>query len=149
MADFRIEIDDRALRDTLNRLLARTRDTQPAMEDIARALRNHTEDAFEAERSPFGAPWADLKPATKQRRAKRGHWPGLILQDNGGLAASISSAVGPHWAEVGAGTEYAATHQFGRGAIPARPFLPITAAGALPDTLRAEILDILADYLEP
>lgn len=149
MADFRIEVDDRALRATLDRLLARASDMQPVMEDVARALRNHTEDAFQDERSPFGPAWADLKPATKQRRAKSGHWPGSILQVTGGLAASVSSAAGADWASVGAAKVYAATHQFGREAIPARPFLPVDAAGNLPDTLRTEILAILTDALAP
>ena len=162
MADFRVEVDDRALRATLDRLLARASDMQPVMEDVARALRNHTEDAFDNERSPFGPAWADLKPATKQRRAKSGHWPGPILQITGQLAGSISSAAGADWASVGVGKAgggegYGAIHQFGGlssmapgpAAIPARPFLPVDAAGNLPDTLRSEILAILTDALAP
>lgn len=149
MAEFSIEIQDAQLRTALERLAGRVRDASPVMEDIARALRNHTEDAFQDERSPFGPAWADLKPATKQRRAKRGHWPGPILQVTGGLAASVSSAAGADWASVGAAKVYAATHQFGRDTIPARPFLPVDAAGNLPDTLRREILAILTDALAP
>ncbi|NVZ11454.1 phage virion morphogenesis protein [Allochromatium humboldtianum] len=159
MTEICIEVDDRALRATLESLLTRVNDMQPVMEDIARALRNHTEDAFQDERSPFGAPWADLSNVTKAIRAKSGHWPGPILQVTGssGLAGSISSAAGADWASLGVGKEYAATHQFGRAdnrfyggplaPIPARPFLPIDAAGNLPDTLRNEILAILTDAL--
>lgn len=147
MADFEVEIDDRALRATLDRLLDRVRDATPAMEDIARALRNHTEDAFENERSPFGPAWDDLSDVTKAIRAKDGHWPGPILQVTGGLAGSISSAAGADWASIGAGKVYAATHQFGRNAIKPRPFLPIDAAGNLPEGLQAEILAILSEFL--
>ncbi len=159
MADFTIEIDDRALRETLGRLLDRVRDASPAMEDIARALRNYTEDAFENERSPFGPAWDDLSDVTKAIRAKDGHWPGPILKVTGasGLVGSISSAAGADWASIGAGKVYAATHQFGRpdnrfyggplAPIPARPFLPIDAAGNLPDGLQAEILTILSEFL--
>ncbi|AFL76228.1 phage virion morphogenesis protein [Thiocystis violascens] len=157
MTEFSVRIDDRALRATLERLLDRVRNASPAMEDIARALRNHAEDAFQNERSPFGPRWADLQPATQAAKVdrqgtptRRGAHP--ILQVSGQLAVSLSSAAGPDWALVGAGKvgmakEYAATHQFGRGATPARPFLPVDAAGTLPAPVREELLAILSDYL--
>ncbi|KXX64187.1 phage virion morphogenesis protein [Marichromatium gracile] len=155
MPNFTIEVQDRPLREALDRLTRRLEDASPAMEDIARALQNHAEDAFQAERSPFGEPWRDLKPATKARRARRGHWPGAILSDTGGLAGSISRRAGANFAEVGAGKEYAAIHQFGGragmppgpAAVPARPFLPIDQAGDLPESLKREVLDILGEYL--
>ncbi len=162
MSDFSIQIQDRALREALRRLASRLQDATPAMEGIARALRNHAEDAFERETSPFGDPWEDLQDTTKQRRERRGHWPGQILQVTGGsgLAGSISSAAGADWAQVGAGKigaakEYAAIHQFGGtpgmppgpAGVPARLYLPVDQDGNLPDNLRREILDILAGFL--
>ena len=43
----------------------------------------------------------------------------------GGLLGSITSASGRDWAAAGTNLRYAATHQFGRDAIPARPFLAL------------------------
>lgn len=161
MADFTVEIQDAQLRAALQALAGRVRNAQPAMEDIARALRNHTEDAFDNERSPFGAAWEELAESTIERREKERHWPGPILQITGQLAGSISSAAGADWASVGVGKAvgdkgYGAIHQFGGlssmapgpAAIPARPFLPVDRDGNLPETVRAEILAILAGYLE-
>lgn len=161
MADFEIRVEDRQVRDALAQLLDRVQDATPAMEDIARALRNHTEDAFQSQASPFGPAWEDLKESTKDRREKAGHWPGSILQVTGGLAGSISSAAGADWAQVGVGKAggkegYGAIHQFGGltdmapgpAAIPERPFLPVDRAGNLPDAVRQEILDILAGFFD-
>lgn len=155
MADFRVEIDDRALREGLRALTDRVQDATPLMEDIARVLRNHTEDAFRAETSPFGDPWAALTDDTIKRREKDGHWPGSILQVSGQLAASLSTRAGPDFAEIGFAKIYAAIHQFGGlpdmapgpAAVPARPSLPIDRAGNLPEAVRAELLDLVADYL--
>lgn len=157
MASFEIQVDDRQVSDALQQLIERVQDATPAMEDIARALRNATEDAFQNQRSPFGDAWQDLTEETKERREEAGHWPGPILQVSGQLAASIATEAGADWASIGVGKEYAAIHQFGGlttmapgpAGIPARPYLPIDQAGNLPESLRQEILEILAGFLEP
>lgn len=145
---FEISVQDAELRERLREIVTRVQSAQPLMEDIARALRNWTEDAFQGERSPWGEPWRDLAESTKRARARRGHWPGRILQVTGGLAASISSQAGADWASIGAAKIYAATHQFGRDAIPARPYLPIDAAGQIPEGLAAEIRALIVDFLQ-
>lgn len=160
MADigFRVEIDDTDARRKIAALRAAVADAAPAMEDIARALRNHTEDAFQGQRSPFGEPWQSLTPdyvARERSKGGRGGEPGPILQRDGGLAASVSSRATATTAEVGAGKVYAAIHQFGGvagmvpgpAAIPERPYLPVSLDGQIPDTLREEILEILQDHL--
>lgn len=76
--------------------------------------------------------WQPLAASTIAQREKHGTWPGKILQvSSGGLAADISTEVGPTFVRVGSGKEYAAIHQLGGEAgrgrkvhIPARPFLP-------------------------
>lgn len=101
---FRIEIEDRAVIDALNRLAAAGRDLTPAMRAIATALLSQTEDNFSAEAGPLGK-W----PAVKDKKRQGGK----ILQDTGRLAASVT----PFWsateAGIGSNAVYAAIHQLG------------------------------------
>jgi len=46
-----------------------------------------------------------------------------ILMDSGRLANSITFDADNKQVEIGTNLVYAATHQFGRGSIPARPYL--------------------------
>jgi phage virion morphogenesis protein len=156
LASFAVTVDDRALRAALGRLTRGLANPTPALEDVARALANITEDAFQRQRSPFGEPWADLKDKTKARREKAGHWPGPILQVTaGGLAGSITHGADRSSAWVAASKVYAAIHQFGGtpemrpgpAGIPARPYLPVDETGALAPAARDETLEILAGYL--
>lgn len=158
---FTLTLDDRQVQAALTALAGRLDHLRPALEDIGRALQNHTEDAFAAEASPFGGSWPDLSPVTKARRAKLGKWPGPMLQMSAGrLAASIFYDATDERVVLGAPKVYAATHQFGRpdnrmyntprgnpAPIPPRPFLPVNAAGELPPAVQSEILSLLADYL--
>ena len=48
---------------------------------------------------------------------------------------------------VGAGKVYAATHQFGRGDIPARPFLPVVGDQLQPQA-EEEVLGIITRHFE-
>lgn len=69
-ADIKIEYDDREIVKALNRLAAASQDLIPAMREIAAALEDAEQEAFEREQSPDGNPWADLSEHTKARRAK-------------------------------------------------------------------------------
>lgn len=65
-----------------------------------------------------------LLPHTVKRKK---HNPSKILTERGFLRRGIHYQVtGPGRVEVGSALVYAATHQFGRGGIPARPFLGIS-----------------------
>ena len=152
---FSITIDDAAVRAALTRLARQVADMKPAMEDIGRALGNLAEDAFQAE----GPGWPQLSPVTVARRGSAHP----ILQDSGGLAASITHGGDATSAWVGASKIYAAVQQFGQpkgasgrtrhgapipwGDIPARPYLPITDDGALFPHAREEVQTILTDAL--
>jgi phage virion morphogenesis protein len=161
---FTITIDDAQVQAALTDLIRRVTNPGPALADIGRALGNLTEDAFQAEASPFGPAWPDLSDVTKKRRAAIGKWPGPMLQMTaGGLAASITHGADATSAWVGASKVYAAVHQFGQpkgasgrtrrgapipwGDIPARPFLPVDRAGTLAPAAQTEILAILTEYL--
>jgi phage virion morphogenesis protein len=152
---FTITIDDAQVQAALTDLIRRVTNPGPALADIGRALGNLTEDAFQAE----GPGWPPLSPVTVARRG-RAH---PILQDTGGLAASITHGADATSAWVGASKVYAAVHQFGQpkgasgrtrrgapipwGDIPARPFLPVDRAGTLAPAAQTEILAILTEYL--
>lgn len=87
-------------------------------------------ERFDKEQSPEGQKWKPLAPATVKRRLKR-HKKGnmKILQDTGELRRNISHPtalqVGDSYVRFGTKLKYARTHQFGRGKIPARPFLGV------------------------
>lgn len=135
----RITYDDGSVLNALNQLQARMSDLTPVMRAIAGVLEDASARAFENERAPStGAAWQSLLPATVKARGGDAH---PILQRSGQLAASITSAYGKDFAEVGTNKLYAATHQFGRDTIPARPFIGIG------DQDRGEIMDIIAQFL--
>lgn len=82
-------------------------------------------DGFRSSTSPGGVAWRPLARA-RARNRRRGD-RGKPLVDTGRLRASVTTR--PQVSEDGfvitADPIYAATHQYGRGAIPARPFLPL------------------------
>lgn len=126
------------------RLVQSTSNLSPVMAAIAEAVATDASDSFQEQRSPFGLPWEPLKPETLARRRGTG---AQILLDTGRLRGSIHSTHGNDFAEVSANAIYAATHQFGRGAIPARPFMPINDNHNLPDGLQNDIVDMIDGYL--
>lgn len=166
MSGFSITIDDRQVQAALTALISHVSDLTPALEDMGRALVNITEDAFQAEASPFGQAWDALSTSYVERprdQGGRGGDSGPILQRDGLLAASIHYETRPDQLIFGAGREYAAVHQFGQpqgasgrtsrgapipwGTIPARPYLPIDSAGTLAPVAQDELLRILTGYL--
>lgn len=156
MTDYRVDIDDRAVRAALDRLIRSADDLTPAMRAISETLADSAERAFDEQRDPAtGQAWAPLSPVTLGRRRGGG---GRILQDTGRLAASITARHGRDYAEAGTNVIYGATQFFGArkgafgrsgrgpipwGDIPARPYLGVG------DDERDEILDILRRHLLP
>lgn len=105
-----IKVEDRAVLDALNRLLAASNDMTPAMEDISGILAEAADSAFMEQRDPAtGAPWKPLRPVTVQRRGSSTP----ILQITGQLVSSIQTDHGPDFAVAGTNKVYARTHQFG------------------------------------
>ena len=106
-----IQIDSRPLQNALANLELAGRDLRPALNAIAMELVSQTEANLAAEGRPK---WQPLAASTIAQREKHGTWPGKILQvSSGGLAADISTEVGPTFVRVGSGKEYAAIHQLG------------------------------------
>lgn len=77
-----------------------------------------------------GPGWVPLSKRTLRRRRKKGKGAKPLL-DTGRLRASVVAEGSGSIKEItkigfrlGTNLKYAATHQFGRGRIPARPFMP-------------------------
>jgi phage virion morphogenesis protein len=107
VAGVRIKVDARRLRRALREA---GRDMGDAWAEIGQLILTSVIRNFDAGGRPQR--WAPLK-----------HRSGKPLIDTGRLRNSITARSDSDSAEVGTNVIYAATHQFGRGAIPARPFL--------------------------
>lgn len=89
------------------------------------------QESFQRSQSPNGEAWAPLAPSTVARRRGTTATP---LVDTGQLRRSLFSRPdrqGFTFGVSGAAATYAPTHQFGRGAIPRRSFLPLDLDGEL------------------
>lgn len=127
-AALRIRLDDGA-HTALAALIRRAGDLFPLMDEIGGSLVTSTQRRFETGLGPGGQAWMP---------ARRG---GRTLVDTGRLLASITHNADRRSVEIGSNVIYAATHQFGRDAIPARPFLGADAGD------EREIEAIANDYL--
>jgi phage virion morphogenesis protein len=152
----------------LNELYERLRDPKPLLGSIGNALVNITSEAFQSETSPAGEAWQANKVTSRELKrslaarmrnpeAERSALPNKkILHKSGQLALSISYIVkGVDEVVIGTNKKYAAIHQFGgfagrgrRVKIPARPYLPMDAAGNLVKKAEDDISDIVQDYIQ-
>jgi phage virion morphogenesis protein len=152
---FTIELEHHHLQQTLNKVEWAIGDLAPLMQGIAAELANQTEENFENEGRPQ---WPELSDTTTERRSKMGNWPGQILQVSAaGLAASITTHATDSSALIGSNKPYAAMMQLGGdqadyphlwGDIPARPYLPMDAAGALQSQAEQALLELTLLHLE-
>jgi phage virion morphogenesis protein len=120
----RITVSDADLAAALAELARVGRDPAPALRPIGSILVRNIRNRIVAEETPDGAPFASLQERTRQRKSGAG-----ILRERamrGGLFGSFVSQVDGAVLRVGTNKVYAATHQFGRDAIPARPFLGLS-----------------------
>lgn len=163
-----ITIDDREVRQVLERLSRRLSDMGPAMRAIATELEARVERRFETETDPAGRRWPQLADSTLMQvmrraaggdpRKKRGGGTKAkaigalarkrILYDTGDLLGGLTSSYTRSEARVGFGQPYAAFHEFGTKKMPRRGLLMADPqARTLGEADRAAVLDILRDYL--
>jgi phage virion morphogenesis protein len=142
-----IKLDNKEIETKLLDLAKRGENLRPLMKNIAGIFAYAAEENFKNEGRPDK--WEDLKEVTKKKRAKKGHWPGSILQVEGKLAASVSTYYDDDSAIIGSNLPYAAIHQLGGDAgkdkkvkILARPYLKIT------ESEQKEILNETLKYLQ-
>ncbi|QBP09844.1 phage virion morphogenesis protein [Cupriavidus metallidurans] len=123
---------------------------------LAVELLSLTEENFETEGHGDWAPWAESTKAARLARSPKG--AGKILQESGHLARSVVTGHGTDYAAVGVpyneeAKNYAAIQQLGGNAgrghsvhILARPYLPFTEDGLLPEAEDA-LLDLTLTWL--
>lgn len=147
-AHYAIDIDDDAIRKSLNTLLKKGTDLTPAFASIGEDLLISHHQRFIDHPPPDGEAWAPLSDATKAMKQKN---VDSILVLNRILSSTLNYHPSPTDLLFGSPLVYAATHQFGRitsatsmipnAVIPAREFLGVDNRD------KATILDTLSDYL--
>jgi phage virion morphogenesis protein len=164
-----IRIDDAELQAALAKLIQRSGAPSPALKAIGESMAESTRSRFVTSTAPDGSHWAPNSPVTlarylAARSGTRGKGGGLTKK-GATLAGSKKPLVGStrllgnqivyqvsgSAVQIGSNRIQAAVQQFGAaarqfgkapwGAIPARPFLGISAGD------RAEILETVADWL--
>lgn len=131
----KIVVDDADVRVLLGRIAGRVQNMSPIMRVIAGDLHDEVEENFEKEGRP--SKWQDLAESTKKQRAKKGKWPGKILQVSaGGLASSVTPGSNAKSAWASSNKIYSAIQHLGgfagrghKAFIPPRPFMVLTDAG--------------------
>lgn len=164
-----IRIDDAELQAALARLIARSGSPAPALKAIGESLAESTRRRFETSTGPDGRRWAPNSRVTVERFLDRpgaySKKTGKISAKGAALAmnkkplvgrtrllgnqivwqaGAASVAIGSNRIYAGVQQFGAAARQFGRapwGAIPARPFLGVSAED------KSEILETVADFL--
>ena len=137
MAAAHLSIDSSSLRQLQERVQVMAGlDTTSLMPRLGEYLLTSTQDRFKTQTDPDGQPWEALKhPSLKKKNQRK------ILTLDGFLRKNLRYQVlGETTVQVGSNEPYAATHQYGRDAIPARPFLGLSAQD------RQEIQAIIADW---
>ena len=154
MAGARLELELQGLGDLrrrLSQLADRVADPTPVLNKIGEVLLNSTRERFRSRKAPDGTPWAPLSEATKQAKPKN---KSKVLVLEGQLMKTLNYEADRDGLLFGSPEIYAGTHQFGRearpgeglpfggAAIPARPFLGLSAEDI------ARIDEIFDDYLD-
>ena len=117
---------------------------KPYWEAVGAYVQRQTlKERFGKEQASDGTKWKPLAPSTRMRRLKR-HKKGnmRILQDTGELRRSVRYQAEDWGVCIGSNLKYSRTHQFGRGKIPARPFLGVTPSE------REHIISMLRQYIK-
>jgi len=173
--DISVTIDDREVRELLNRLQQRSTDLTPAMQAIGLFYERSVLENFKGQASPDGTPWQQLSAVTLMMGLGRkkgwkkdgglsakgkGYLQGKrILWEKGDLEGSIHSQATSNSVTIGTGEhiKYAAIHQFGapkgykrlKVTIPARPYLALNRGTEmeLAEKDRRMILEIIQERL--
>lgn len=132
--------------------LASAKPTKALADAVVGVLERGIMQVFRSQGTELGTPWQPLSDRTiaRRRTGRRRAGSAQVLLDTGRLRASVTMHRGsgahrvttPMHVEVGTRLVYARTHQFGRDAIPARPFLGITpsARDACRELIRSQLI---------
>lgn len=136
-----IQVQDNGVNEQLATLVALGRDLSLPMADAGEYLLRSTRDRAALQIDPDGVAWVPLSPKYAKRKAKLRPGAPILKFDYHLLGDQLVYQTGPNFVEVGTGSVYGATEQFGRDHIPARPFLGLSAED------RVELIDIFAAYI--
>ncbi len=101
--------------------------TRDLLDQVGNMVANQTKFRLQKEKTdPDGHAW----PEWSEDYAKTRHGNQSLLISSGALQGSIEHELQSNQVDVGSNLKYAATHQFGRGGIPARPYLGVSRANA-------------------
>jgi len=106
--------------------LAKTKDQTKIMQQLSGLyMTSEHPKIFREQKAPSGIKWVALTAATLRAyvREFKGTIPGGLLRRKGDLSRSVFRKVKKHGFSIASNHVSAATHQFGRGGIPARPFI--------------------------
>lgn len=131
--------DDKAIQEQLRKLVKKTSDPTPVMNEIGQALLLSTDQRFEKEVDPDGKPWKANTPYTRRLKKAKGYID-KILQASGRGRASINYAATKDRVAVGTNVGYMKKHQLGED-VEQRKFLGISKEDSV------EIGIILDEYL--
>lgn len=144
----KLSIDWSPLKNLIRSLPGEAKKARPAaLKAAANELLNATDEAF-TDPSYRQKNWAPLSPKTIARKPANS---GILVNSGILKNASLGKYVNPSDNTIGVSTscKYAATHQFGRGPIPARPFVPITEDGDIaPAHVKDDVVTEYADTIE-
>ena len=99
-------------------------DTATLMPRLGEYLLASTQERFTRQTSPDGTAWQALQPRTLKRKKYN---QDKVLTQRGFLRKNLRYQIlEKTTVQVGSHLEYAATHQYGRAGIPARPFLGLS-----------------------
>jgi phage virion morphogenesis protein len=114
---------------------------------IGNMIEGQTKERIATEKTaPDGAPWAPWSARYRKTRSNSNSL--LVGEGNPGLLESIQNFSQGYneTAIVGTNLIYGATHQFGRGGIPARPYLGVSKANG--DEIEQLVVDAMEGYLQ-
>jgi phage virion morphogenesis protein len=144
-----VDIDDKEVRRTLERLLRRLADLTPAMRAIGAEMEARISSRFETQTDPSGADWAPWSDRYAEARPRR--YPDAnetLLDRYGDMIDSLSYQADASSVEIGFGQAYAAYHEWGTETMPRRGLITTDPdAGEIADDDSRAIVDVLADFL--
>lgn len=165
MAKIDVKIDDAKVQAAIDRLLDKASDggMKPVFEVVGRKIKAKVQLGFRSGVAPSGKRWAPLRFRN-----------GQPLLDTGRLRNAIVANATGQYVDVGTNIKYAPVHQFGavikpkkakrlvfpsqfglvfakQVSVPARPFLPLDAAGNvdLPPQWAGDVLSALRRHFNP
>lgn len=112
------------------------------LQDIGEYMLRATRDRAATESGPDGSAWPALSPRYAARKQKLRPGVPMLKFDNHMLGDMLSYQLADDQTLlIGTNAPYGATQQFGRGGIPARPWLGASGEDG------AEILEIVRDHV--